>query len=98
MSGSGMAIMSDSSMALKPVIEDPSKPMPSANACSSSSLPIANDLSWPKMSVNQNRTNSTSSSFTRFRTSEASEAMRRPPFSRAVEPAAAGGGRPGDRV
>ena len=76
MSGSGMAIMSDSSMRLKPVIDEPSKPMPSANASSSSSLPIANDLSWPKMSVNQKRTNSTFSSLTRLSTVEASEAMR----------------------
>ena len=34
--GSGMAIMSDSSIALKPVIEEPSKPMPPSNASSSS--------------------------------------------------------------
>ncbi len=53
--GSGMAIMSDSSIALKPVIEEPSKPMPPSKASSSSSLPIENDLSWPRMSVNQKR-------------------------------------------
>ena len=35
-----MAIMSDSSMALKPVIDDPSKPMPPSNASSSSSALI----------------------------------------------------------
>ena len=34
--GSGIAIMSDSSIALKPVIEEPSKPMPASNASSSS--------------------------------------------------------------
>ena len=33
---SGMAIMSDSSMALKPVIDDPSKPIPPSKASSSS--------------------------------------------------------------
>ena len=31
-----MAIMSDSSMALKPVIDEPSKPMPPSKASSSS--------------------------------------------------------------
>ena len=30
--GSGIATMSDSSIALKPVIEEPSKPMPASNA------------------------------------------------------------------
>ena len=34
--GSGMAIMSDSSIGLKPVIEEPSKPMPPSKASSSS--------------------------------------------------------------
>src|SRR5919106_2791274 len=53
--GSGSAIMSDSSIALKPVIEDPSKPMPPSNASSSSSALIENDFSWPRMSVNQRR-------------------------------------------
>ena len=53
--GSGMAIMSDSSMALKPVIEEPSKPMPPSNASSSSSALMVNDFSWPRMSVNQRR-------------------------------------------
>ena len=33
---SGIAIMSDSSIGLKPVIEDPSKPMPPSKASSSS--------------------------------------------------------------
>jgi hypothetical protein len=53
--GSGMAIMSDSSIALKPVIEEPSKPMPPSKASSSSAALIENDLSWPRMSVNQKR-------------------------------------------
>src|SRR3954463_16803195 len=52
---SGMAIMSDSSMALKPVIEEPSKPIPPSKASSSSAALIENDLSWPRMSVNQKR-------------------------------------------
>ena len=43
--GSGIAIMSDSSIALKPVIEDPSKPMPASNASSSSAALIENDFS-----------------------------------------------------
>src|SRR4051794_32937456 len=53
--GSGIAIMSDSSMALKPVIEEPSKPMPFSNASSSSAELMLNDLSCPRMSVNQRR-------------------------------------------
>ena len=55
--GSGIAIMSDSSIALKPVIEEPSKPMPPSNASSSSAELIEKDLSWPRMSVNQRRMN-----------------------------------------
>ena len=43
--GSGIAIMSDSSIALKPVIDEPSKPMPDSNASSSSSTLIENDFS-----------------------------------------------------
>src|SRR5919106_2834023 len=70
-SGSGMAIMSDSSIRLKPVIDEPSKPMPSSSASASSSRPTANDFSWPKMSVNQKRMNSTFSSSTRASTSAA---------------------------
>src|SRR5215210_2123194 len=53
--GSGSAIMSDSSMALKPVIEEPSKPMPPSKASSSCSAWIEKDFSWPRMSVNQSR-------------------------------------------
>src|SRR6188472_1023880 len=52
---SGMAIMSDSSIALKPVIDEPSKPIPPSKASSSSSRWIENDLSWPTTSVNQSR-------------------------------------------
>ena len=55
--GSGRAIMSDSSIALKPVIEEPSKPMPPSNASSSSAALMENDFSWPRMSVNQSRMN-----------------------------------------
>ena len=50
-----MAIMSDSSMALKPVIDEPSKPMPPSKASSSSAALIEKLLSWPRMSVNQRR-------------------------------------------
>ena len=53
--GSGMAIMSDSSIALKPVIDEPSKPIPPSKASSSSAALIENDFSWPRMSVNQKR-------------------------------------------
>ena len=67
--GSGWAIMSDSSIALKPVIEDPSKPMPPSNASSSSVTLIENALSCPRMSVNQSRMNRMSRSLTMARTS-----------------------------
>ncbi len=43
--GSGIAIMSDSSIGLKPVIEEPSKPMPPSNASASSVALIENALS-----------------------------------------------------
>src|SRR5215207_9369351 len=61
--------MSDSSMALKPVIEEPSKPIPPSRASSSSSLVIAKLLSCPRMSVNQSRMNFTSRSSTAAMTS-----------------------------
>ena len=66
---SGIAIMSDSSIALKPVIELPSKPMPPSNASSSSSLLIEKLFSWPRMSVNQKRMKRMSCSSTRALTS-----------------------------
>src|SRR4051812_37912744 len=69
--GSGMAIMSDSSMALKPVIDEPSKPMPPSKASSSSSALIEKLLSWPRMSVNQRRMNRISWSLTSDLTSSA---------------------------
>ena len=53
--GSGIAIMSDSSIALNPVMEDPSNPIPSSKASSSSWELIENDFNWPKISVNQKR-------------------------------------------
>src|SRR4051812_34695365 len=61
--------MSDSSMALKPVIDEPSKPMPPSKASPSSEAPIENDFSWPRMSVNQNRMNRIWRSSTRAMTS-----------------------------
>ena len=67
--GSGWAIMSDSSMALKPVIEEPSKPMPPSKASSSSVTLIENALSCPRMSVNHSRMNRMSRSCTMARTS-----------------------------
>ena len=60
--GSGIAIMSDSSIGLKPVIEEPSKPIPPSNASSSSEALIENDFSWPSTSVNQRRMKRTSCS------------------------------------
>ena len=53
--GSGIAIMSDSSIGLKPVIEEPSKPIPPSNASSSSDELIEKLFSWPRTSVNQRR-------------------------------------------
>ena len=55
MLGSGIAIMSDSSIGLKPVIEEPSKPIPPSNASPSSVALIENDFSCPRMSVNHSR-------------------------------------------
>ena len=56
--------MSDSSIGLKPVIEEPSKPIPPSNASSSSEALIENDFSWPRTSVNQSRMKRTSRSRT----------------------------------
>ncbi len=67
--GSGIATMSDSSIALKPVIEEPSKPMPASKAPSRSWELIENDFSWPRMSVNQSRMKRTPLSRTWARTS-----------------------------
>src|SRR5215210_3569068 len=52
---SGIAIMSDSSIALKPVIDEPSKPMPPSNASSSWAELIEKDFSRPRTSVNHRR-------------------------------------------
>src|SRR5204862_475494 len=60
-SGSGIATMSDSSIALKPVIDEPSKPMPSSSASSISLGVTAKLFRWPSMSENQSRPNSTPS-------------------------------------
>src|SRR4051812_9293390 len=60
--------MSDSSIRLKPVIDEPSKPIPSLSAPSISLGVIANDFRCPSRSVNQNRTCSTPSSLIRFST------------------------------
>ena len=54
--GSGLATMSDSDTRAKPSIAEPSKPMPSANAPSSSAGAMATDLRMPSTSVNQSRT------------------------------------------
>ena len=55
-----MAIMSDSSIGLKPLIEEPSKPMPPSKASSRSATLIEKLFSWPRRSVNQRRTKRTS--------------------------------------
>ena len=55
--GSGTAIMSDSWIRLNPSIEEPSNPIPSANAPSSSCDVIVNDFRKPSTSVNHRRMN-----------------------------------------
>ena len=54
--GSGWATMSDSWIRLNPSMEEPSKPIPSANAPSSSCEVMVNDFRNPSTSVNQRRT------------------------------------------
>src|SRR6266496_334842 len=65
-SGSGIATMSDSSVALKPVIDEPSKPIPSSSAPSTSPGVTAKLFRCPSMSLNHRRTNSTPSSCIRL--------------------------------
>jgi len=60
--------MSDSSIALKPVIDEPSKPIPSSSAPSISWGVMAKDLRCPSRSVNQKSTCSIFSSRIRFST------------------------------
>ena len=55
--GSGMATMSDSWIRAKPSIAEPSKPIPSSNAASSSAGATLTDFRVPRTSVNHNRTN-----------------------------------------
>ncbi len=54
--GSGMATMSDSKTRAKPSIAEPSKPMPSSKAASSSAGATETLLSVPSTSVNHSRT------------------------------------------
>ena len=61
--GSGIATMSDSSIALNPVIDEPSKPMPSSSAAGISLGVTAKLLRCPSRSVNQRSRNSTPSAF-----------------------------------
>jgi hypothetical protein len=67
-SGSGIATMSDSSIALKPVIDEPSKPMPSSSASCTSLGVTAKLFRCPSMSVNHRRRKSTRSSLIRSTT------------------------------
>ena len=55
--GSGTATMSDSWIRLKPSIEEPSNPIPSVSAPSSSCDVIVNALRNPSTSVNHSRMN-----------------------------------------
>ncbi len=64
--------MSDSSIRLNPVIDEPSKPIPSFSASSISAGVIAKLFRWPSRSVNQNRTDSIVSSLIRFSTARRS--------------------------
>src|SRR5256714_11140365 len=60
--------MSDSSIALKPVIDEPSKPIPSSSAASISLGVTAKLFRCPSMSVNQRSRNSIPSSWIRLST------------------------------
>src|SRR5262245_38420769 len=60
--------MSDSSIALKPVIDEPSNPIPSSSAASISLGVTAKLFRCPSMSVNQRSRNSIRSSLIRSRT------------------------------
>jgi hypothetical protein len=73
--GSGIATMSDSSIALKPVIDEPSKPIPSSSAPSSSLGVTAKLFRCPSRSVNQSSANFTPSSSTRRSTSRRSSSL-----------------------
>ncbi len=55
--GSGIATMSDSCTRAKPSIAEPSNPMPSSNAASSSAGATLTDFNVPRTSVNHSRTN-----------------------------------------
>jgi hypothetical protein len=70
--GSGKATMSDSWIRLKPSIDEPSNPIPSVKAPSSSWDVIVNDFRKPRTSVNQSRTNRIPRSSMVFRTYSAS--------------------------
>src|SRR5207248_10160023 len=54
--GSGIATMSDSCTRANPSIADPSNPIPSSNAASSSAGATLTDFNVPSTSVNHNRT------------------------------------------
>ena len=71
--------MSDSSIALKPVIDEPSKPMPSSRAPSTSSAVTEKLFRCPSRSVNQSSTSSTPRSLISFRTSLRAPGSRRRP-------------------
>jgi len=60
--GSGWATMSDSYTRAKPWMADPSNPIPSESAPSSSAGATATDFRKPRTSVNQSRTKRTSRS------------------------------------
>src|SRR3954467_11978661 len=74
--GSGRATMSDSCTREKPSIAEPSKPMPSAKAPSSSAGATATDLRKPRTSVNHSRTKRMSRSSIVRRTNSSCLPMR----------------------
>src|SRR5690349_13122897 len=80
--GSGLASMSASYTRANPSIAEPSKPIPSANAASSSAGATATDFRKPRTSVNQSRTNRTSRSSS-ARSTKSSCLPMAPPYRRA---------------
>ena len=67
--GSGLAILSDSSIVAYPAMDDASNGMPSSNASSNLLEGITMFFGVPRMSTNCNLTNTTLFSFTIFNTS-----------------------------
>ncbi len=78
----GNATMSLSWIRWYPSIDDPSNPIPSSNAPSSSAGAMANDFMNPRMSVNQSRIEVTPCSLQNFTTSAGD--LRSRPFRHSI--------------